>query len=906
MPAVDSSRGRLLTPMVARIPRFLAIVLSILLLVPPVLSRADEHSELVEQGRSLLDRGETDRARDSLARALEIDSGDATVHYLLGLTWLRDDRMSPAIEALEQAIRLDPAHLDARLQLGAVFESLDRTDEAIAQYQAAFDRALPATSQHEVAARRLRYAVATRHAKRGEVEIALGMFEELARDYPDNVLIVYSAAVANLLTNRLPAARAAFEHVIMLDPAYVNAYLNLATIDENEGRLQDAIGNLRQVIALDPEGPAAERAEVRLLIIEGHLLNQQGNRAEANAAFERALELEPQNRVALNALAANHQRSGDSERERAVLAEVTAYYPEDDRARMRLAELHILSGNFALAWEELNAVVAHGPEGRFHDQAQRILERMRMTEEGRRIERERLIARVVELQDGLRADPDDAAAWKELGLLYFRQNAYQDAVTAFENVLRIDPGDRQARDGLAMLYDHLGRFADSVHEYARLVSVETDEQIVTRLVRLLRLANAKELYTRGRHGLAASELNAILDDDPDNQIAHFYLGLIYAEEEDLPKAVDAYREVVRIVPSHVGARMNLAFSYERLNREEDAIDEYRKLLESNPPPEIAETVRRRLEMVQRRVRGVSVTAGYLMSWDSNSNLSEESALEDYRSDLSLNLAYQYKMQNDLRWRFLLSPVYTNYHRSQFDYLNTTMTISASLIPGRYTLVGGYTYRTNASLITDNRLSRMHTVFAEALTRYRMPNLTRPFAGQRVPSNVSVSLSYSNFDSRSSPFFSSYTASAGLSVNQTLSHRARLRLGYSAVNNENKEPIGNDYAFISHGVTIGGDRLMPWGSVNANYGFTWFDYTNPDSFTQFTRHRTNTRHNFAVGANYRFRPNIGFFTTLSWTKNNSNLPVGFILGREDIIEGLQSSSLSNYERLVLTAGMNVSF
>jgi tetratricopeptide (TPR) repeat protein len=810
------------------------------------------------------------------------------------------------IAELEAAVALEPEQVDVRIRLGVAYEAHDRLDDAIVQFQAAFDLAGTESGEREDALRRLRYAIATRNAKRGEVEIARKQFETLAADYPDNPLIVYSAAVANLLANRLQPAREAFERVIELDPTFINAYLNLATVDENQDRPQEAIENLRRVIEIDPESPAATRAEIRLGIIESQLLIRQGNQAEAIVTLERALEIEPSNRVALNALATIYQRMRDIEAERDVTIDIVAYHPDDDRARMRLAELHLLSGNVALAWEQLEAVVALGPQGRFHDQARQILDRIRQTGEGRAIERERTLSRIEALQDSLRADPDDAAAWKDLGLLYFRQNAYEDAVTAFENVLRIDPMDRRATEGLAMLYDHLGRFADSVREYARLVSMETDEQAASRRVRSLRLINAKDLYARGRHGQATSELNAVLDGDPDNQIAHFYLGLIHAEEEDLPRAVDAYREVVRIVPSHVGARMNLAFSYERLNREEDAIDEYRKILQSDPPPAIAETVRRRLDLVQRRVRGATVTAGYVMAYDNNINLSDEAGIEDYRSDLSLNLAYQYKAQNDLRWRFLLSPVYTNYHKGQFDYLGTTTTMSASLMPGRYTLVGGYTHRTNASLISGNRLSRMHTVFAEGLARFRLASLAHPFSGRRVPSNVSVNLSYSDFEARNSPFFSSYTASGGVTLSQSISARDRLRLGYSAVSNENKELVGNDYAFLSHGLTVGMDRQLSWGSVNVNYGITRFDYSNADSFTQFTRKRRNTRHNIAAGANYRFRDNISLFATVSWTRNRSNLPVGFILGREDIIEGLQSSSLSDYDRLMLTTGMNVSF
>lgn len=846
------------------------------------------------------------RAQQVIATALERDPENADLRYQAALALQRLGDMNAAMEELRATIALDPSHVDARLRLAELYEMQERHDDAIDQYRTVLNISDPGSDLHADASRRLRYAIATRHARRGEVGIALEMFEDLARDFPDNVLIVYSAAVANLLSNRLDEARSAFERVIALDPAYSNAYLNLATVDESQGRIEQAVANLRRVIELGPDAVPAVRAQIRLDIIEGNLLSQEGNYQDAISAYERVLEFEPGNRVALNGLVAIYQQLEDMDAERRVYVRIVRFYPDDDRSRMRLAQLHILSDDLGPAVDELEALIARGQQGPYFEQARTVLARLMMTEPGRELERERIVSRIDALQDRLRADPDDAQAWKDLGIILLRQNARDEAAAAFEEVLRLEPGDRQTRDALALLYDHLGRFPESVREYAWLVALETDGEAAGRLVTALRMVNVKNLYARGNHALARDELNTLIEKDSDNQIAHFYLGLIAADEEDMVKAVDAYREVVRIVPSHVGARMNLAFSYERLNREEDAIDEYRKILQASPSSDIAEQARRRLQNVQRRIRGVSVNAGYLMAYDSNSNLSDDTALEDFRSDLSLNLSYQYKMQNDLRWRFLMSPVYTNYHKGQFDYLNSTLTASASLMPGRYTLVGGYTYRSSASLITDSRLSRMHSLFAEAMTRYRMPSLVRPFAGESVPTFVSANLSYSDFDARSSPFFSSYTTSAGLSLTQSVTDRTRLRLGYSAVNNENKEFVGNDYAFFSHGVNIGADRQMPWGSVNINYGYTWFDYSNPDSFSQFTRYRKNTRHNLALGANYSFKRDIGFFATISWTDNSSNLPVGFVLGREDIIEGLQSSSLSDYRRLMITTGMNISF
>src|SRR5690606_37883467 len=163
--------------------------------------------------------------------------------------------------------------------------------------------------------------------------------------------------------------------------------------------------------------------------------------------------------------------------------------------------------------------------------------------------------------------------------------------------------------------------------------------------------------------------------------------------------------VIRIVPAHAGARLNLAASYERLNREEDATDEYNKILQANPPEHVAELARQGLSNASKRLRGVSANLGYVMAYDDNTNLSASDEVEDFRADLTLNLAYQYRTSNNLRLRFLFSPTYSTYHRGQFDYLNTTATASAGLMRGSYNLVGGYTHRTSESLVAARRIGR---------------------------------------------------------------------------------------------------------------------------------------------------------------------------------------------------------
>lgn len=860
----------------------------------------------LDAGRDLLETDRWTEARDVFQALTQREPDNAEAYYQLGRVYIGMSDYEAAVEALERAVALDPRHVQAHLRMGSVYEFQGRLDQALDAYGAVVQWARPDTDEAREAVKKLSYVTATKHAKAGEIDTALPMFQRLADQYPEDLLVRYSLGVAYMVKGRMADAQATFKKVLELDPDYINAHLNLAAVYERQGQIASAAQSLQRVVDIEPDSAAGRKAKVRLNLIEARLLADGGNLPAALSAYQQALDIDPDNRVALYGSAELHRRLRDSAGELLAYQRIVEVIPQDMPARVRLAELYLAEGRYLEAYDHLETVVQSGERSRAEIRARDLLARLRATDEGKRIEQEKILARIKELRAHLEERPEDLAALRELAVLSFRQRMYREARAAFEKILQMNFEDLQSHRALSAIYDQLGMFAEAVREYNWLLARVEDPQAAESLAEALKLANAKRLYVEGRLELAADQFTEIVSRDPDNAVAHFYLGLIYTREEETVKAVDAYQEVMRLLPAHAGARLNLALSYERLNREEDAIDEYRKILQADPPPEVAETAKARLDSARKRIRGVSTSMSYLMAYDSNSNLSARLPVDDYRSDLTLNLAYQYKTEGGVRWRFAAAPEYSNYHEGQFDFLNTSATVSATLMPRRYTVVGGYRHRTSDGLLTTSRLSRSDTLFGEALTRVRLPNLLAWDRDDGVFSEISANVSYTDFDSRASEFFSSYSTAAGVSLVQPVTDRHQMRLGYTFVNNENKELVGSDYAYRSHGVNLGVDRRMPWGSTNLNYGFTFYNYTNLDSFSGFTEKRRNTRHNLALGATYRFRPRFNFFATLSWTRNHSNLPVGFILSTEDVIEGQQSSSLSDFTRTMLTTGINVAF
>ncbi len=65
------------------------------------------------------------------------------------------------------------------------------------------------------------------------------------------------------------------------------------------------------------------------------------------------------------------------------------------------------------------------------------------------------------------------------------------------------------------------------------------------------------MLVTGAHRQALQNLRSVLENDPENGYAYFYVGTALFELEELEAARDAYRAATRASPGHLGARVAL-------------------------------------------------------------------------------------------------------------------------------------------------------------------------------------------------------------------------------------------------------------------------------------------------------------------------------------------------------------
>jgi len=872
---------------------------------------------LLNEVQNKFEMGEYSAALNLLEEILKIDQENAEAHAKIGVILVRIGHFHEGVEHLKKATVLSPDNISYYQSLAHSYEFKSFYDNAILTYNKIIALAVPESSAYKLANKKIDFLTATKLARSGSLDKAVPIFDQLVRRYPDDPVIRYSLGLSYFFLNKMDQAEVEFHKVIISNPRHTSTYLNLASISESRGDMSKAIEHLETVVSLSPESAHGKKAKERLGLIEANLIAASGNHHDALVILNDVIDMNPESVFALILMGRSYGQIGKVASAEESYQKVLALVPGHLEAKSQLAGLYLMSKRIGLGIDLLENILIEGKGTKYAVEAEKALKNI----SGEQASGEDLFgemskedkAEMIEafLLDRISKNSKDVEAYFKLSQFYMQIKRKDDAYEAISKAAEFSPFNEQIFRVKGAIADELGNYDEAVLAYSRAIMLTVDVEKADILVGALRLVVAKQRYSEGKLGISERAFKEIIVDMPDNVVAYFYLGSIYMREESYLKAVDSYENVVRLSPGNFGARLSLAGTLERLNQEEKAISEYRKILQGNPDEKLADDVKARLFATEKKIKGMTASMGYSVTADDNIVADDTIANSgsELRSDLSFNLSYQYKMKSGLRLRFTTSPTYSVYHKRQYDFLNTSNNISATVTPGRYTLMGGYTKRTSMGLLNEQRSSSSDIFFYEATTRAKFIKLYNIFSGEKIMTDFSLSLSQSLFDSATNSFFSSESLRLSADINQSIDKSTTARLGYNYVINDNTEVGASDYAYRSHQLNLRLERRFESGVTgNISYGYTLTSYVNRDSFTNFLAYRKNGTHNLSGGLNYWMSRKIRLFANYAYVKSISNLGITTSLTSEEISAGrqFQSTSLAGFERNAITAGFNLLF
>lgn len=197
-------------------------------------------------------------------------------------------------------------------------------------------------------------------------------------------------------------------------------------------------------------------------------------------------------------------------------------------------------------------------------------------------------------KDALGVNTDFAEAHNNLGTCFFRENPpnYELACDEFKAALEIDPGYFDARENLGMCLLRRGTIEGEKGNTER--RKELFEQARSHLIRLLEM-NPNNFNARHhlgfmdlldeRYAQAEQNFKRCLEIDPENSVCAYNLGTVYLETGRCSEAIQEFITALRDGKESevaVGARMNLAASYEMCAAQDGAIKEFLDRIKKDP------------------------------------------------------------------------------------------------------------------------------------------------------------------------------------------------------------------------------------------------------------------------------------------------------------------------------------
>ena len=283
----------------------------------------DDVNLLCVSARALLGLRRFDEANTRIENALSIHPEFARAYSVRGELLLAKGELPAAVEAFQQALKLDPKRQNTRLRLGQVLVYMGRAEEALALKSKIID----SSQDNKDIAEAAEFEKVEKYSK------AEKLYRQILIRHPDNVSAMRLWARLGIRQNHQYAdAEVLLQQAVKLAPDFSLAWADLCSVQFEQDKFDDAIKNAKRLIKLEPRGP------------DGHIwlaaaLSGAGHHQDAVESYDKALEIAPAHGGALRGKGNACRTFGDQDGAIAAYRRSIEANPLDAEAYWSLANL---------------------------------------------------------------------------------------------------------------------------------------------------------------------------------------------------------------------------------------------------------------------------------------------------------------------------------------------------------------------------------------------------------------------------------------------------------------------------------------------------------------------------------------------------------------------------------------
>jgi tetratricopeptide (TPR) repeat protein len=199
---------------------------------------------------------------------------------------------------------------------------------------------------------------------------------------------------------------------------------------------------------------------------------------------------------------------------------------------------------------------------------------------------------IAEFERALRQNPGFVEARINLGQTLAQQGRHVDAAAQYSEVLRRHSNNVPARINLGKLLAGQRQFAEAAAHYREALRLKPDSAVAH-----FNLGNT--LNALGEYSAAITHFAEAVRHHPHFAEARYHLGLGYARQNRDAEALVQLSEAARLKPDFAEARFNLGVALAKAQRYDEAIEQFRETLRLDPGNAAAKKF---LEQAQARLR----------------------------------------------------------------------------------------------------------------------------------------------------------------------------------------------------------------------------------------------------------------------------------------------------------------
>ncbi|MYM22113.1 PEP-CTERM system TPR-repeat protein PrsT [Duganella sp. FT135W] len=299
---------------------------------------------------TLMSTGAVDQALAVVEPLFASQQQDPEMMALAGELYLRQRQYGKSAEYFERASKLSPQAPMLRAALAMSHLGAGDNDRAVAELEQA--------ATIDAKSSRVGTLLVLSHLRNRQYDKALAVAERMVAQYPDNPMMHNLKGGVLLVQRDRPAARAAFERAIKLDPLFLPALDNLTSMDIQDKKPEQARQRLEAALAKD-------KNNADLMTALASLAASQGQVAATRNWLERASQARPDALEPAMRLAHFYARGNEVAKALSLAEQLQASHPSDTQVVALLASLQARGGQTDSAldnWVKLAALQPDSPD----------------------------------------------------------------------------------------------------------------------------------------------------------------------------------------------------------------------------------------------------------------------------------------------------------------------------------------------------------------------------------------------------------------------------------------------------------------------------------------------------------------------------------------------------------------